>query len=166
MHINKSYTSFLLGIILATGLIHTPRVNAKKGTWVSRESVISSDTTRPQLIFALQAGNWEEANALGRQGSFFGIRGVLEQRNFLKTHLRAMRFMCPALAEVAPPSFAEGNAVEFSGNRNRGTARYSWRNAAERNAVLDAEVLVQEVGCGALPGYAGNVYHYLRGQTD
>lgn len=153
---------------IAVALTMTPvaELSAKKGTWVSREAVIMSDTTRPRLIFALQSGNWEEATALGRQGSLFGMVGTMEQRKFLKTHLRALRFMCPKLAEVAPPNFMEGSEVEFSGSARRGTAEFRYSDATERNAVLDAEVLVEEVGCEALKGYAGNVYRYLRGQTD
>lgn len=153
-------------IALALTVMPVAELAAKKGTWVSRESVIMSDTTRPRLIFALQSGNWEEATALGRQGSLFGMVGAMEQRKFLKTHLRALRFMCPMLKEVAPPNFMEGNDVEFSGNTRRGTAQFRSSDATERNAVLDAEVLVEEVGCEALKGYAGNVYRYLRGQTD
>ena len=157
-----------LAVIMCAALALAPQgpLSAKKGTWVSREDVIASDTTRPRLIFALQAGNWEEVSALGRQGSFFGLQGTLEQRKFLKSHLRALRFMCPALAEVAPPNFMEGNDVEFSGSRRRGTAEFTYRDATERNAVLDAQVLEEEVGCQALKGYAGNVYRYLRGQAD
>lgn len=156
----------LLASALAGMLAIPSQVSAKKGTWVSREKVIVSDTTRPRLIFALQAGNWEEASALGRQGSLFGVKGAMEQRKFLKTHLRAMRFICPKLAEVAPPNFMEGDNVEFSGSHRRGSGQFRYTNANQRNAVLDAQVLVTEVGCVALRGYAGNVYRYLRGQTD
>lgn len=133
--------------------------------WTRAYAVLEEHANRPKLILALKDRQFDEASAMARSGSFFGVLGLTNQRHYLKAHLQTLRYLCRSIEGIAPQSFFEGNVIRFAGKPDRRTGEFTYFiDNGDANAVTglkDAQLVTEELGCAAATPYAKNVYEYL-----